>query len=105
MHAGGNRGGRIISGCDETQRNSASHRFRGNSDIGHHDGIEQLVRKVSARATDAALNFVEYEQRIMARGEVAGGANVFVGKRVDAAFALNELENNAGGAIVHYLLE
>ena len=58
-----------------------------------------------AHAADAALDLVENQQCIVTVGQFTRLANVFDGHREDAALALDQFDDNAGGAFADYLLE
>ncbi len=96
---------RALGGRDESQRDPACERLGRRGDVRHHDGIEQLIREVRSRAPDAALDLVEHQQRVVAIGQIPRRADVFVGQRIDPAFALHDLDHDARGVLADYLFQ
>ena len=96
MHAGlDGRGGPLV-GNDRAERDAAGHGFSGDHDVGQQRRVQQLVGKVRTRAADAALNLVKDQQSVMFSGKSLRAAGKLLGDWIDAALALDELEDNAG---------
>src|SRR5207247_11200270 len=54
----------------------------------------------AARAAHARLDLVEDQERTRTVADLAGGRQVFRSRDVDAAFALDRLEEDGGGALI-----
>ena len=81
VHAGADGVSRALVGDDHAQGDAAGQGLGGHHDVGKHDGIGELIGEVLAHAADAALDFVEDQQRIVAIGQLARFADVFDGHR------------------------
>ena len=92
--------------CDNhAQGDAAGQRLGRHHDIRQHHRVGKLIGEVLAHAADAALDFIEDQQRIVAVGQFARLADVFDGHREDAALALDQFDDNARGAFVDNLLQ
>src|SRR5690606_3443008 len=77
--------------------------------LGHADGVGAhtgvLKGEELAGATDAALHLVEHEQEVVLVAERAQALQKLGGGRIDAALALNGLDEDRGGLVVDQRLE
>src|SRR5262249_8377646 len=105
MHAAADSGRRDLVRGDEAERESAGDRFRGDHYVRQNRGIEHLIGEMRARPADAALNFVEDEQSVVARRDLARFADVIGGEWENSTLALNEFEDDGGGAVAGGVFE
>ena len=64
-----------------------------------------LVGEILPGASQAALNFVEDQQRSGAVAELSRGLQKFRAERTDSAFALNRLQANGADAAIKLALQ
>ena len=98
VHAAADGGRGAFVGGDDAQRNAAGDRLGGDHDVGQNRRVEHLIGEVRSGAADAALDFVEDQQRVVPIGQLARLAHVLGGHRKNAAFALHQFEHDGRGA-------
>ncbi len=67
--------------------------------------VELLIRKIAAGASQARLNFVGDQRRIILRRECAGALPESPADGENSAFALNRLDHNGADRLVEFGFE
>src|ERR1700727_526319 len=103
MHPGRERGSELLIGHERAQWKAARKRLRKRHDVGGR--IELLICEVTARAAQAALNFIGDERSVVLSSEGASALPEWLAYRENAAFALNRFDHNGADRIVKFVLE
>ena len=98
-------GRRLFVRHDYAERQSARQRLGGDENVWRNRGLGELISEVGAGAADATLDLIENQKRVMPVGQLARLAAVLGRDGEDAAFALDPLDDDAGGAVAHRALE
>ena len=105
VHARLDRGGGLLVGDDEAERQTAGDGLGRHHDVGQDHRRGALVGEVGSRPSDAALRFIGDQQRVVAVGQLARFDNELVGERIDAALALDQLQDDPGGPVAERRFE
>lgn len=88
-----------VGGQHRRQWETAAQRFCGSENIGRYAVVHIGVER--AGTADAALHFIENQQRVMGIAQLAQPAQEGGIRRHHAAFALNRLHNHRAGVVVN----
>ena len=98
MVAGREDVGQALAGDERADRQAAAERLGGGQRVGHHAGV--LVGPQRAGPAQPALDLVEDERGAVGVARGARGAQDVLAELVDAALALDRLEQHRGGVLV-----
>ena len=103
VQAGVHAAGDAVGGENCAQRQSGGEWFGDGDDVRLEAVV--LVGKPASGAAQAALDFVENQQRATALGQLARGLQKFRADRIDAALALNRFQTNGADAAIELALQ
>src|SRR5579871_1856387 len=98
VHARLDGGGRLLIRHDHAQRNAACERFGRDHNVRQNYRFRPLVSEPRAGPADTALGFIGDQQGVVLISELPRAGCELVSQRINSAFALNHLQNDARSA-------